>query len=75
MGLKMSEVIMILVIALLFFGTSKVGDLGTALGRGIKNFKREMNGMDEDRPAAKIASATQVNGQAPQATATTDKQS
>jgi sec-independent protein translocase protein TatA len=71
MGLKMSEVIMILVIALLFFGTSKLGDLGTALGKGIKNFKREMNGQG-DEPAS-LQSANAVNGQA--STKTVEKQS
>jgi len=37
----------IVFIALLFFGPSKLGDLGKGLGDGIRNFK---NGMKDDNP-------------------------
>jgi sec-independent protein translocase protein TatA len=36
------ELIIILVIALIFFGPSKLGDLGKGLGDAIKNFKGAM---------------------------------
>ena len=39
---------MILIIALLFFGPSKLADLGKGLGDGIRNFKDAM----KDEPAA-----------------------
>jgi sec-independent protein translocase protein TatA len=41
------ELIIILVILLLIFGPSRLGDLGTALGKGIKGFKRSMKEPDE----------------------------
>ena len=37
----------IVFIALLFFGPSKLGDLGKGLGDGIRNFK---NGLKDDNP-------------------------
>jgi sec-independent protein translocase protein TatA len=36
------ELIIILVIALIFFGPSKLGDLGKGLGDAIRNFKGAM---------------------------------
>jgi sec-independent protein translocase protein TatA len=36
------ELLIILVIALIFFGPSKLGDLGKGLGDAIKNFKGAM---------------------------------
>lgn len=40
--LGMGELLLILVIALIFFGPSKLGDLGKGLGDAIKNFKGAM---------------------------------
>jgi sec-independent protein translocase protein TatA len=42
------ELIIILVIALIFFGPSKLGDLGKGLGDAIKNFKGAMK--DGEQP-------------------------
>lgn len=41
------ELIIILVILLLIFGPSRLGDLGSALGKGIKGFKKSMGEPDE----------------------------
>lgn len=37
------ELLIILVILALVFGASRVSDLGGALGRGIRDFRREAN--------------------------------
>jgi sec-independent protein translocase protein TatA len=37
--LGLPEILILLVIALLIFGPSKLADLGKGLGEGIKNFK------------------------------------
>lgn len=53
MNLGATEIIMIVVIALLFFGPSKLPSIGKSLGDGIRGFKKGMNelqdGMNEDK--------------------------
>jgi sec-independent protein translocase protein TatA len=38
-GIGMSELMIILVIVLVIFGAGKLPEVGSALGKGIKNFK------------------------------------
>jgi len=45
----MGELIIILLIVLVVFGASKLPQIGDALGRSIKNFKRASAG-DDDEP-------------------------
>ena len=40
--LGLPEILVILAVALLIFGPSKLADLGKGLGEGIKNFKSSM---------------------------------
>lgn len=54
------HLLVILIIALLFFGPSKLGELGKGLGDGIRHFKKAMK---EDPPApAPQETKTAVNG-------------
>ncbi|MFI5104016.1 MAG: twin-arginine translocase TatA/TatE family subunit [Terriglobales bacterium] len=46
------ELLIILVIALIFFGPSKLGDLGKGLGDAIKNFKGAMKEGETPAPPA-----------------------
>jgi sec-independent protein translocase protein TatA len=46
--LGLPEILVILAIALLLFGPSKLADLGKGLGEGIRNFKSAMNKGEED---------------------------
>jgi len=47
------HLLIILLIILVIFGPSKLGDIGGALGKGIKDFKRAMNEPDApSKPAA-----------------------
>jgi sec-independent protein translocase protein TatA len=49
--LGLPEILVILAIALLIFGPSKLADLGKGLGEGIKNFKSSMkDGEEEKKP-------------------------
>jgi sec-independent protein translocase protein TatA len=41
-GIGMSELMIILVIVLVIFGAGKLPEVGSALGKGIKNFKSAM---------------------------------
>jgi len=53
--LGLPEILLILAIALLIFGPSKLADLGKGLGEGIKNFKSAVKdgeqGTDEKKPS------------------------
>jgi sec-independent protein translocase protein TatA len=47
--LGLPEILLILAIALLIFGPSKLADLGKGLGEGIKNFKSSVKSDDEEK--------------------------
>ncbi len=48
------HLLVILVIALLFFGPSKLGDLGKGLGDGIRHFKEALKeGSEPSNPGPK----------------------
>lgn len=42
-GIGMQELVIVLVIVLIIFGAGKLPEIGSALGRGIQNFKKSMN--------------------------------
>ncbi|MFH1080912.1 MAG: twin-arginine translocase TatA/TatE family subunit [Pseudomonadota bacterium] len=46
-GIGMSELIIILVIILIIFGAGKLPEIGGAIGKGIKNFKKASKESDE----------------------------
>jgi sec-independent protein translocase protein TatA len=46
--LGLPEILIILAIALLIFGPSKLADLGKGLGEGIKNFKSSVKDGEPD---------------------------
>ena len=46
-GLGMPELIVILVIVLIIFGAGKLPEIGGAIGKGIKNFKKSVRDQDE----------------------------
>ncbi len=48
--LGLPELLIILFIVFLIFGASKLPQLGSGLGAGIKNFKKSIKGSREDLP-------------------------
>lgn len=46
-GMGVTELIIILVIILIIFGVGKLPEIGSALGKGIKNFKKSVNENNE----------------------------
>ena len=46
-GIGMPELIIILVIILVIFGAGKLPEIGTGIGKGIRNFRKATSGKDE----------------------------
>ena len=46
-GIGMPELIIILVIILIIFGAGKLPEIGGAVGKGIKNFKKSFQDQEE----------------------------
>ncbi len=46
-GFGLPEMIILLVIILVIFGAGKLPQIGTAFGKGIRNFKKASEGKDE----------------------------
>lgn len=47
-NLGTGEIIIIAIVVLLLFGGKKIPELMKGLGKGIKNFKDGMNGLEDD---------------------------
>ncbi|MDG2446202.1 MAG: twin-arginine translocase TatA/TatE family subunit [Thermodesulfobacteriota bacteirum] len=52
-GIGIGELVIILVIVLLVFGPNKLGDVGSAIGRGISGFKKAMEDKDSSEDQKK----------------------
>jgi len=52
-GIGMTELIVILVIVLVIFGAGKLPEVGSALGKGIRNFKSSVSGEASDDKTVK----------------------
>jgi len=46
-GFGMPELIVVLLIVLVVFGAGRLPEIGGALGKSIRNFKKASNGKDE----------------------------
>lgn len=69
-----SHLLILLLIILIIFGPSKLGDVGGAMGKAIRDFKRAMNEPDTDltKPVTKTGDA---DASVPSAEAKPDKAS
>ena len=47
-GLGPVEMVLIFFVLLLLFGAKRLPELAGGMGKGIRDFKRALNGMDED---------------------------
>lgn len=50
-GLGVPELMVILVIALVIFGPSKLPQIGSGLGKAIRDFKKGVTGAEDDEPS------------------------
>ncbi|HZR08881.1 MAG TPA: twin-arginine translocase TatA/TatE family subunit [Myxococcales bacterium] len=76
MNLGFGELLLIFIVILLIFGASKLPQLGDALGKGIKNFKRSVTGDDEIDVTPKKESLPQdnkISAASPETRSTADK--
>jgi len=58
-GLGMPELLIILVIILIIFGAGKLPEIGGAVGKGIKNFKKSFQ-EQEDLPESKAEDSEKI---------------
>lgn len=72
MGLGFSELLIILAIAFLVFGAGKLPEVGSSLGRAIRDFRRATSGQDDEAEDAAAKEATAPREELPSGqTATT----
>jgi sec-independent protein translocase protein TatA len=48
LGLGVPELVIILIVALVIFGPGKLPEIGSALGRGIRDFKKSFEESDDE---------------------------
>lgn len=65
MGLRLPELLIILAVLLLVFGANKIPQLGDALGKGIRNFKKSAEEKDDSIDVTPKSEAAQAQGQLP----------
>jgi sec-independent protein translocase protein TatA len=54
MGPSPVHLLIVLLVILLLFGATRLGDLGKGLGEGVRNFKKGLAGDDKDDDAKKL---------------------
>lgn len=55
MRLGATEIILIIILALVLFGGGKLAGIGKALGRSIKDFKNEIKDVDDNKKTSEEA--------------------
>lgn len=53
------HLLILLLVVVIVFGTSKISKIGPDLGKAVRGFKSALNGDDEDKPQAKAAAQTE----------------
>ncbi len=56
-GLGFGEMVLIFAVLLLLFGAKRLPELASGMGRGIRDFKRAINGLDDNSIQANQAPA------------------
>ena len=61
-GLGTQELLIILVLVMIIFGAGKLPQVGGALGKGLRNFKKGVNETDEDIEEGQVEEISKENG-------------
>jgi sec-independent protein translocase protein TatA len=61
-GLGPTELLIIFAIIVVLFGASRIADIGGAIGRAIREFRREVRDPDEARPRVEERERRRVRG-------------
>ena len=51
------EIVLILVIVLIVFGVGKLPQVGSAVGKGLRSFKKAQSGEEEEEPKKETAAS------------------
>jgi sec-independent protein translocase protein TatA len=62
-GFSIWHLLVVLVVAMLLFGSSRVSEMGKGLGEGIRNFKKGLREDDEDPPPRKKARVVEADAE------------
>ena len=59
-GIGATEIILLLLVALLVFGPKRLPEMGRSLGRGLREFKDSISGKDsdEEQPQPELTGST-----------------
>ena len=49
-----TEILLLLLVALLLFGAKRLPEIGKSLGRGMREFKDSVTGKEKDEPVAEL---------------------
>ena len=60
-----TEIILLLLLALLLFGAKRLPEIGRSMGRGMREFKDSVTGKDKDEPAELPPAPTDTTSSVP----------
>ncbi|MCW8858606.1 MAG: twin-arginine translocase TatA/TatE family subunit [Deltaproteobacteria bacterium] len=61
-GLGTQELLIILVLVMIIFGAGKLPQVGAALGKGLRNFKKGVNESEEEIEEGTVEEISEKNG-------------
>jgi sec-independent protein translocase protein TatA len=61
MDLSLTHVMILLVIALLVFGAKRIPEIGSSLGKGIREFKNSLKEVASDQPSPPLPPPSPTN--------------
>jgi sec-independent protein translocase protein TatA len=60
-GVSLPELLILLVVLLLVFGAKRLPEMGRSLGKGMREFKDSVSGLDGDEEPTQTTTATPAN--------------